>query len=468
MSPLRGGEATSSVCPICLKTIPATRVRRVEPRQVNSDSDDTVELVKRCPEHGDFSTVVWRGARPDYAAWRREKTPSQPLASFTRREKGCPQDCGLCEHHAQHTCTALLEVTQRCELECPLCYASSRAEGGPDPDLATVAGWYARVWEASGRCNIQLSGGEPTMREDLPEILRLGREQGFDFLQLNTNGFRLGQERGYAQRLKDAGLASVFLQFDGIDEAIYRRLRGRELFRQKRRALEACEAAGLGVVLVAVVVPGVNDGAVWEILRFGRDAGAFVRGVHYQPISYFGRYPGKRSPCESARLTLPELMRALEEQSNGAVRVEDFSPPGCEHSLCSFHANYLRQPGGRLRLLGEKGESCCGPKPAAEGAAASIAFTARQWAAPTGRRCGTPASPRNPLTPPSLDDFLEQARTWSFSVSAMSFQDAWTLDLERVRGCCIHVVSPDGRLVPFCAYNLSAVDGRTLHRGRCP
>jgi uncharacterized radical SAM superfamily Fe-S cluster-containing enzyme len=439
-------------------------LRRVNLTTVHSETDAVVELVKRCPVHGDFSTVIWRGARPDFADWRRDKLPSQPMVCFTKSDKGCPQDCGLCDRHAQHTCTALIEVTQRCELECPVCYASSRLDKAPDPDLATIEFWYKRAWEASGRCNIQLSGGEPAMRDDLPEIITLGRKLGFDFIQLNSNGFRLGQERGFAQRLKDAGLASVFLQFDGIDDEIYRRLRGRELFRQKQRALEACDKAGLGVVLVAVVAPGVNDGALGDILRYGQGAGAFVRGVHFQPISYFGRYPGKRIPCESARLTLPDLMRALEEQSRGRVRVEDFSPPGCEHSHCSFHANYLRESGGKLRLLSGKGGNCCGPKPAVEGAAASVAFTARQWSAPPDCGCGAaPAYP--PKAPPSLDDFLEQAKTWTFSVSAMGFQDAWTLDLERLRGCCIHVVAPDGRLVPFCAYNLTAEDGRALHRG---
>lgn len=450
------GFGTQSVCPVCLRTVQA-QLRK---------SGHTVSLAKLCPEHGSFESVVWRG-EPRFADWLRPKTPSRPPGLFTERDKGCPHDCGLCPEHRQHTCTALIEITSRCNLRCPVCFAdaglaSARTSG--DPDMDQLCFLYDRTLEAQGgtpSCNIQLSGGEPTVRDDLPEIIRLGRDKGFPFIQLNTNGLRLAREPGYAEALRDAGLASVFLQFDGVSDAPYLTLRGKALWAEKQRVVQRCGEAGLGVVLVPTLVPGVNDRQLGDILRFALRAGAHVRGVHFQPISYFGRHPRPEGPADSERLTLPEIMTGLEEQTQGLVRTGHFSPPGCEHALCSFHGNYLRTADGGLQPLSHREPCCPSPVEAKEGARKSIAYTARQWAAPA---CG--CTPPQPGTAQDLGKFLDQARAWMFSISAMAFQDAWTLDLERLKGCCIHVVSPDGRLVPFCAYNLTAVDGTPLYRSR--
>jgi len=332
-----------------------------------------------------------------------------------------------------------------------------------------VSFWFDRVLAASGPCNIQLSGGEPTMRDDLPDIVALGRRKGFAFIQLNTNGLRLASDERFVRELKDAGLSSIFLQFDGTQDSIYRQLRGAALLDAKRRAVERCGALGIGVVLVPTVAPGINAADMGNIVSFALAAGPTVRGVHFQPISYFGRYG--RAPEDNGRITLPEVMRGLEAQTGGMLRVADFLPPGCEHALCSFHGTYLRLPGGGLRPVSGQSDGCCSsPGPgltsAKEGADKAKAFVARQWTAP-GPAPATPAAPDGEQG--DFDRFLDQARTGLFSISAMCFQDAWTLDLERLQGCCIHCVSPDGRLIPFCAYNLTSASGRALHRGRaCP
>jgi uncharacterized radical SAM superfamily Fe-S cluster-containing enzyme len=441
---------TESVCPECLARIPAERVIR----------GGDVTLRKTCPQHGAFETVVWRGD-PAYTGWAHPKIPAYPQAPFTAVEAGCPYDCGLCPDHRQQTCTALLEVTQRCNLRCPVCFADAGV-GEPDPPLDVIAMWYERLLDAGGPYNVQLSGGEPTLRDDLPEIVALGRSLGFGFIQINTNGLRLATDPDYVTALKEAGLSSVYLQFDGVDNVVYRHLRGANLLAAKVTAIEHGAEHHIGVILVPTLVPGVNLEQIGAIVDFALDHMPAVRGVHFQPISYFGRYPD--APGDEQRITIPEVIRAIAEQTGGRVPQSAFEPPGCENARCSFHGNFVLMPGGDLlpysRHDGEP--CCCTPTSAAEGAERARNFVAAKWVAADDVI-------RLLSSGPSLggwDVVLQRARTHSFSISGMAFQDAWTLDLERLRDCCIHTVSPDGRIIPFCAYNLTDRHGRALYRGR--
>lgn len=498
---------TASVCPVCLGPAPAERVA----------VGDSVLLVKRCPEHGEFSAPVWRG-EPAFTGWVRPKIPTARRGPGTERVLGCPRDCGLCPDHGQHTCTLLIEVTQRCNLRCPVCFASAgqgeehgdgRSEGDArasrredDPTLGELVSRLAVLRPRAGDANIQLSGGEPTLRDDLPQLVTAVRGLGYPFVQLNTNGLRLAREAGYAARLAAAGLDSVFLQFDGPDDAATARLRGQPLHPDKVRAVDACAAAGLGVVLVCTVARGVNDHCLGDIVRFGLARVPVVRGAHFQPVSFFGRYEGFGALGgesggeevdavgrtlddlrEAARITLPEVMRAVRDQAGGLIPLAHLHPPGCEHAQCSFSGTFMVHEGGRLEPAGG---ACCGtgdngaekggmppePIPAALGAERARAFVRRQWKAPdvaAGMGGADSTGGGSSATPPrdDFERFLARAGR-RFTVSGMAFQDAWTLDTERLRGCCIHVAAPDGRMVPFCAWNLTSADGTPLHRNGAP
>ncbi len=475
---LRDLGPTESVCPVCLERTPARRIARGE----------EVFLEKACGRHGAFRTVVWRGP-PSWEEWGPGPSlvlaPPGPLPSGAAG-KGCPFECGTtCTDHRRPTCCALLEVTRRCDLGCRYCFA--RAGGpGEDPDLAAVERWYRALLAqgGAGRANVQLSGGEPTVRDDLPEIVALGRSLGFGFFQLNTNGLRLARDAPYLRRLVDAGLSCVFLQFDGVSDEVHRRIRGRDLREAKEAALARCAELGLGVVLVPTVVPGVNTGELGAIVSFAARQGPAVRGVHFQPVSYFGRYP--HPPADADRITLPEVMRALEAQTGGEVRAADFRPPSAENAHCSFHGEFLRAPGGALRPRtpraaggppAEPGSRGCCPAPGrppgtppgrppgttgADGVRRARDYVARRWAhpaAPGGSGSGCCGGEAD-----ALDRIIEEAGRSAFCISGMAFQDAWNLDLERLRDCFIHVVSPDARVVPFCAYNLTSAAGVPLHR----
>jgi hypothetical protein len=316
---------------------------------------------------------------------------------------------------------------------------------------------------SGGPCNLQLSGGEPTVRDDLPDIVRLARAAGFTFIQINTNGLRLATEPDYAARLAEAGASSAFLQFDGTNDAIFTALRGRALLAGKLEAVTRLHRAGIGAVLVPTVKPGVNDHDLGAILRLAASLSPAVRGVHFQPVSYFGRYPGP--PAAADRITLPEIMRLLDVQTGGAASPAHFNPPGCEHALCSFSGKYLVQPDGTLTPLSRSGPCGCtpgsAPESAADGAERAKSQVAANWILPALPDKAVHAPGR---TPDGLDLFLENARTRILTVSAMAFMDVWTLDLDRLRGCCIHVATPDGRRVPFCAHYLTAMDGTKLYQ----
>ncbi len=444
---------TQSLCPVCLSRVSAQRV--VE--------GPDVYLTKTCPDHGCFRTLIWEGD-PPMATWERPKVPAPPPVAGQAVTHGCPFDCGLCPDHRQRTCTVLIEVTGRCDLRCPVCYADAGVAPGPDPPLSTLRRWLERAGAAAAGSNIQLSGGEPTVRDDLPEIIAMTRSAGFAFVQLNTNGIRLGRDPGYAASLKEAGLASVFLQFDATDDDGYHQLRGRPLLAEKTAAIEACRESGLGVVLVPTVVPGINDDQIGAIIQTAITHSPTVRAVHFQPLSFFGRYP--EPPDGRRRPTLPWLMREIEAQTDGRFPVDAFSPPGCENALCSFSGSFLPVPGNGVRPLGRRANPGCCPEPipAHDGAARTIAHVARRWAAPEVSVAEAGSSGCTPSGILWLDDFLNRAQTHTLSVSAMAFQDAWTVDLERVRDCCIHVLAPDGRLIPFCLYNLTSAGGDRLYR----
>jgi hypothetical protein len=462
--------AAESLCPVCLARIGGRRMA------VGED----VYLEKRCPEHGEFRTILWRGP-PSYSSWTVEpRPPSPPPRTAAQVRDGCPFDCGLCPDHRQHTCCVLLEVTQRCDLGCPFCFARSTPEG-KDPDLGRIERWYRLLLERGGPYNIQLSGGEPTLRDDLPEVVAMGRSLGFRFVQLNTNGLRLGRDAAYLRRLKEAGLGCVFMQFDGVTDAVHQRIRGAALLEVKKAAIARCAEEGLGVVLVPTLVPGVNTDQLGAVIAFALERAPAVRGVHFQPASFFGRYP--RPPDDRDRITIPEVMTAIEEQTAGSIRVAHLRPPSAENAHCSFQGTFVRQPDGTLRPSAASGGStccapgpgageararpaCCAPRPPGEEARAAREAVARRWTLPA--EVPPAPGPGGATGSDSLDAFLQEAARSSFSISGMAFQDAWNIDLERVRDCFIHVVGGGERIVPFCAYNVTDVLGRSLYRETDP
>jgi hypothetical protein len=449
---------------VCLQRIAAERIAE----------DDAVFLRKSCPEHGVFKTVLWRGLST-YKSWGgASRAPARPPVCGANLDKGCPFDCGLCPDHRQHTCCVVLDVTERCNLACPVCFASAGSAPKPDPSVDKIEAWCRELLASGGPFNIHLSGGEPTVRRDLPEIVRRIRALGFSYIQLNTNGLRLAADQEYAGELKEAGLTCVFLQFDGITDEVFEKIRGRRLLETKLAAIQNCGAQELGVVLVPTLIPGVNTSQIGGLLRMAIALAPAVRAVHFQPVSYFGRYPA--TPRNADRITIPEVIQLIEAQTAGQFAAANFYPASGENPYCSFHGKFWLYPDGRVVPTARPAVvSCCGPAPDSnfvqlgganhsqgEGARRAQRFVAQHWAFPAG--APTPSDERlENINVASMDAFLAEEKH-TFCISGMAFQDAWNLDLERLRECFLHVLSPEQKLVPLCAYNLTGADRKTLYR----
>lgn len=422
---------TKSVCPICLKTISAQLVQE----------DDGIYMEKHCAEHGSFRVIVWRN-RVSFSDWR-GNTPELSADTGFR----CPSDCGNCAEHEQGSCCVLLEVTRRCNLNCTYCFADGMQQNPTMDELKHAVDVIA----AKGKPLIQLSGGEPTLRDDLPELIEYIRSTGCKYVQLNSNGIRLAEDEAYTHSLATAGLSFVFLQFDGVTEDVYHALRDRPLLETKKKAIEVCGKYGLGVTLVPTLVRGVNEDQVGEIVRFGMSLSPVVRGVHFQPVSYFGRYE-KPDTENAVRYTLDELIDALYVQAG--IAGENIAQSHCDHPGCGFHAGFMiLEDGSPAPLTTRMHSGSC------VSAEKNRAYIGSRWRRDTQAEieCSTAYHAKSSVSDAmSLDDFLRRAKTHSFTVTAMAFQDAMNLDIERLRRCSLHVYD-EGVLKPFCARYLTAV-----------
>ncbi len=440
-------EETVSLCPVCLERVPAQKVAQ----------GSRVYLEKTCRKHGSFRTLIWQG-EPNFRNWRQKEQNDPPRFTDTKSDLGCPYDCGICDEHKQEICCVLINLTERCNQHCAFCFASS-GEIPKHPDISLTA--IERIYDSliaknrKNPYNIHLSGGEPTVRRELPEIIAMGKAKGFQYIQINTNGKRLGEDPAYAQQLADAGLDCAYLQFDGTDDRINEALRDEKLLDIKTRAIENCAAAGIGVVLVVTIVPGVNDHNLGDIIQFGLDRIPKVRGVSLQPVSYFGRFP--QPPTDQMRFTIPQVIRAIEKQTAGRFRAENFLPLVSGDCFCSFHGNFVVMPEGEIVPITSTRNSCCCCSQE-DAITHARNFIAKRFS----------ASKKKFLENSDFDSwdlFIKNLDTRGFTITCEAFQDVWNFDVLRTQKCRLYVATPEAKLIPFCIYNMTDQNGKFLYGG---
>lgn len=433
-----------SVCTTCFRKTDAKIVFE----------DERVFLLKHCPSHGAERVLIsddvayYRQCREVYI-----KPPEMPLRRNTPIRWSCPYDCGLCPDHEQHSCVSLVEITDACNLRCPICYAESGPERQHHRPLSQVESMLDAIIANEGEADVvQISGGEPTIHPEFFAILDAARRRPIKHLMVNTNGVRIARDAAFARRL--AGykpLFEVYLQFDSLRARPLEVLRGADLRDIRMKALERLNELELSTTLVVTLQRGVNDDEIGEIIDFALRQPC-VRGVTLQPVQAAGRLDGYDDAAN--RLTLSEVRRRILEQTD-VFAPEDLIPVPCHpDALCMGYAFKsgddvvpLTSLIGRDALMnGSRNTIVFESDPAVRSAFVNVFSTA----------LGADAQPER------LKDLLcclprvqgDVSYSNIFRVLIVEFIDAQSFDLRSIKKSCIHIVHPDGRLIPFDTYNL--------------
>jgi uncharacterized radical SAM superfamily Fe-S cluster-containing enzyme len=467
---------TQSLCPECLSVVPAKIIVRDNGR---------VYFRKRCPQHGVREDFVCSDVR-HYDRLEFSLPGKVPPKMGVEPQRGCPLDCGLCTEHEQHTCVGLVEITSSCNLACPMCYAGS-GPGGKHLSYEDSTAAIDRLVEVEGRPEVlQLSGGEPTLHPDFLRLLDYGCAQPIDVVMINTNGIRFAHDTEFTRRVAEyRHRLEIYFQFDGFHDAIYQSLRGEKLLDIKLRALDALGRHGIRTTLVATLQPSVNEDQLGRIIRYGLER-PWITGVSFQPATYSGRFV--LPEVLERRLTFPDVVERIVEQSDGLFRATDFMPLPCAHPNCHTLSYVYRSAHGAVpmaRFIDAENHL--------DILANGITFTrprARQLIEQylgslgccAGGNCGGAELPtdcgpqlvqidragqQNALER-AADEFFRRALAEDlspadvFRITITSFLDAYNFDVRRVMKCCIHHVLPSGHVIPFCAYNVLYRDGHVV------
>ena len=414
---------TRSLCPECLQQLPATIV---------AHDDGTVWMERSCPEHGFFEAYRWPNAQ-HYAYYCAHALPAVAPKLTRPMQAPCPFSCGICTHHKRRPTQVGIELTQRCNLNCPVCFMDSKRE---DDELSAEDFrplFETIVANAGGECGVNLTGGEPTVRADLPSIVRIGREAGVNFIEISTNGLVIARDPGFLHDLAEAGISGIYLQFDGVTPEPYLATRGADLLDLKLKAIENCRAEGVQVVLAMTVVGGVNEKQIGSVIRFALENNDVVVGVALQPAFESGRFDVK---C-SRPLTMGDVIFALEDQTDGLIQVNDVVPLGCSHPLCDAGVYLAREGEGYVSVT-------------------------RDLSHEDYLALYDPASPQGAV----LWDIAAQrvpGFTGGLSIIIMDYMDRSNVDLERLEQCSMFHATVDGRLIPFCSSELTDASGKRIY-----
>jgi len=452
-------ESRSSICPECRKLLVADYVQR----------EDGLILEKRCPEHGAMSTRVarthaWLAGLQEFAAHSFEAEARQ-----TAIEQGCPWDCGECPDHRQKSAFFLFEITDGCNLNCPICLGAPHEQGSfvSVEDFGQMA---AAVVAYAGEGQIgTLGGGEPTLHPQLLELVGILKHHGFGSIFLYTNGLRIARDAALAKQLADEGVC-VVLQWDAFADSVYQSLRGRALLEEKRQALSQLKSAGGALGLCTTAVAGVNDNELGRIYSMFAGDRAFGL-LDIATMAFVGKGSGS-GLGRDRRITSEDVVMALEAQTDGTIRASDFSPVSFSHPECLQIAYLLAEPDGSFvplkRILDpEDYRELIADKPllAVEPEMEDTFREAidRLWATrsddPTrARGLAALRHMMKTLFPSSgalsADEIAARSAELVKVVLVHSYMDNLNFDVGRSKMCISRTILPDGRLVPTCAYNV--------------
>jgi uncharacterized radical SAM superfamily Fe-S cluster-containing enzyme len=489
--PLQTGlpKLTQSLCPEC-KGAATIEARLFE-------EEGKVWMEKTCSQHGYFRDLYYsdvklylKAEQWQFGDGRGLMNPAVPEA--TR----CPADCGLCSMHTSHTGLANLDLTNRCNLTCPICFANANTSGTLyEPSLEQVRGMLQALRDekpVAGRI-VQFSGGEPTLYPQFFEACSLARDMGFSHVQAATNGILLA-DPDFARQAKQAGLTTLYLQFDGLTDDVYLRTRGQRLAATKMQVIANARAVGMKIVLVPTIVRGLNDQQIGDIMRLAVKNADVVTGLTFQPVTFTGRL--NRNELAAKRFTQADVAHAIAEQSGYTDAYHDWFPLSCVqpfsmlisalrgeltvhlscHPHCSLgtylfvdEATHEAVPITRFVDIGAMLQDIYDLARQTANSRIKLWSKLKIWSklqkhfkpqfAPRGLDFQRFVQTLQGFTDKKLGrDGMDGKFTYrAILVSAMHFMDSYNYDVERVRRCVIHYAAPDGRIYPFCAYNSGPV-----------
>jgi uncharacterized radical SAM superfamily Fe-S cluster-containing enzyme len=474
---------TESLCPECLKVIDARLF----------EENGAVYMEKTCAEHGYFRDKIYSDARLylkmeefEFGDNRGLENPQLPNAVK------CPDDCGMCSLHTSHTVLSNVDLTNRCNLTCPVCFANANVQGYLyEPSFEQLRGMLQTLRGQRPTPNrvVQFSGGEPTLHPRFHDILRMATEMGFTHIQCATNGI-LFADLEFAQASKEAGLHTLYLQFDGVTDEVYLRTRGVRMLKQKLAVIENCRKAGLKIIFVPTIIKGINDHEIGAMIRLAIDNIDCVSGFSFQPVCFTGRI--NRRELEAKRFTQSDLAHCVADQTGLTDKYDDWFPLSCTspfskllsglqnfnrpnltpHPHCAMGTYLYVDPHSKKAVPITKFFDMPGmlreiDMLARDAAGAKIKLFTKINAWQKLRRHFRPQ-----FAPPGLtfERFLQTLQGMtdhsygrghgdgSFTyktllVAGMHFMDAYNYDIERVKRCVIHYSAPNGMVYPFCTYN---------------
>ncbi|MCL7412981.1 MAG: radical SAM protein [ANME-2 cluster archaeon] len=475
-------KVTTSICPECHDTVEA----------VIFEEQGKMLIEKTCHVHGTYRDIYW-GDIPSYYRFDKYLQNGSGVAGNTNRNNGgCPQDCGICKEHKTSTILANIDITNRCNQQCPICFANANVSGYLyEPTMEQIRDMMAGLKNQKPvMCHaIQFSGGEPTMRNDLFQLIRMGKEMGFKHVQLATNGKKLAESVEYCSNLLESGLKTVYLQFDGITPEPYIATRGFNALPDKLKAIQNCREAGMPIDLVPTVVKGINDHQLGDMIRFVASNIDIIKGLNIQPVSFAGRIDDVQRNRQ--RITIPDVMKQIEDQTDGMITADDFYPVPfilplshladamSDINNVQFSVNphcgsgayiYVDEKNNLIpvtHFVDVEGLFEHIEELAVEVKAAHHLKTYFRWKGIRKLSKGIKQHVDTSKVPDGIDFakmFLNLLVDRSGNstkvfhrkmmlVGIMHFQDLYNIDIERIQRCGVHYALPDGRVIPFCTYN---------------
>ena len=437
-------DYTISLCSTCLRRIDAKIVFE----------DEKVFMLKHCPKHGRERVLIATDIEYYKNCRNYAKRSEMPLKFNTATHFGCPYDCGLCPDHEQHSCLTVIEVTDRCNLSCPTCYAMSSPSYGRHRTLEEIEQMFDVIVANEGEPDVvQISGGEPTVHPQFFEILAIAKRKPIKHLMLNTNGIRIAKDENFVKRLATfMPDFEIYLQFDSFKKEALEKLRGEDLREVRRKAIENLNKYNLSTTLVVTLQKGLNTDEIGEIIEYALKQPC-VRGVTFQPTQQAGRLENFNPATD--RYTLTEVRSAILAQTD-IFTAADLLPVPCNPDALVM---------GYALKLGEKVfplTRLIDPNDLLDNSRNTIVYEQDETLKPhllnmfsTGNSvetanehlksilCCLPAVAAPDLSYDNL-----------FRIIIMNFIDAQNFDVRAIKKSCVHIVNKDMKIIPFETMNL--------------